>query len=211
MSKTEDLSLRYLRQFKRPQFKIEPFPYAELLNAQKPLEIEIGCGKAKFIIQRAATHPEINFLAIDRVAKWMNVGKRRAEKRPLENLKFMRVDAWVMLDHYLPPESVDVFHIYFPDPWPKKKHLRRRLVTVHLLKALYERLKSGGRIYLASDFTDYFFSMQEVVRDSGLPWAVRQSRNQRLQDDVLMKTNYEIKYEAEGRQLNYMELTKICV
>lgn len=172
----------------------------------QPLEVEIGCGKGKFLVARAQIFPEINFLGLDRVAKWMKVGERRGEKRKLENLKFLKAEVREFLET-VPDETVSIFHIYFPDPWPKRRHHGRRLIQAEFLNTLRAKLLPGGLIEIATDDEDYYAHIRRVVQAAG-PWAsMRETVNERLFHPEA-KTNYELKFEAVGRNLHYLELKK---
>ncbi|MDH3216450.1 MAG: tRNA (guanosine(46)-N7)-methyltransferase TrmB [Candidatus Krumholzibacteria bacterium] len=181
---------------------------SRIFENPNPIEIEIGCGKAKFLIARAQQHPEINFLGIDVVWKWMKYGVERSGKRGLTNIKYVKSDAREVIKYGIPSWSVSIFHIYFPDPWPKRRHRKRRLITGEFLKLLHSRLTNDGLIELATDHVDYFVQMQGAVVQSGLSWQrVEVTRNRRL-FEALAKTNYELKYESAGRTLRYLELQK---
>ena len=179
-----------------------------LFGNSHPLEVEIGCGKGKFLIARAMENPYINFLAVDVVWKWMKYGVRWSEKRALENIKFSKADVKEIIQYGLAPESVAVFHVYFPDPWPKRRHRKRRLVAGAFLELLHSRLVPRGLIELATDHPDYFKQMRAAVVQSGIHWRrVVETADERL-FTAQSKTNYEFKYEAAGRRLNYLELQK---
>ena len=135
---------------------------SEIFSGARPVEIEIGCGKGKFLIGRSQAHPEIQFLGIDRVGKWMKIGAKRSEKRNLPNLRFLKSDIRLILEK-VPPEGVSVFHIYFPDPWPKRRHRKRRLVNAGFLLLLWEKLRPGGLIEMATDDLDYFTAMKKAA------------------------------------------------
>ncbi len=191
----------------RPRFTACPFP--EFLASGLPLEIEIGCGKGKFITARAGQNPAANFLAIDKAGKWLKRRRLSAEKRGQANLKFLVADAREVIREFVPAERVCLFHVYFPDPWPKRRHRTRRLLTAEMLRLLYERLVPGGWVYAATDDTDYFAAIKEAVRACACPWTMRESKNERLACDVeLPMTNYEAKFHAQGRDLHYLELRK---
>lgn len=173
----------------------------------RPLEIEIGCGRGKFLVARAQSDPATNFIGLDRDRKWMKVGVWRCEKRGLGNLVFIHSDTREFLLE-IPPESVSVFHIYFPDPWPKRRHHKRRLVGFDFLMLLNARLRARGRVEIATDDADYFDQIREAAQRTGSFWtSVRESRNQRLAFPDF-KTSYELRYEAAARDLYYMELVK---
>ena len=191
----------------RPRYPDCPFP--ELLASESPLEVEIGCGKGKFITARAEKNPGINFLAMDKAGKWLKRRRLSAEKRGLSNLKFLVADAREIIRDHLPRERVSMFHIYFPDPWPKRRHRDRRLVTAEFLRQLYERLVRGGFVYAATDDADYFLAFKEAIEKSGCAWMLRETKNERMVCDVeLPMTNYETKFHTEGRDLHYLEARK---
>ena len=179
----------------------------QIFGNERPVEIDIGCGKGKFLLARAEASPEINFLGIDRVAKWMRIGEKRSQKRNLENLKFLKTECREFLAG-LSPESISAFHIYFPDPWPKRRHRRRRLVSADFLGLLHSRLGLGGLIEMATDDADYRGAMKKAVEQTTQLWkTVRESVNERLAY-AMLKTNYELKFEAAGRPLYYLELER---
>lgn len=171
-------------------------------NSNSP-EVEIGCGTGGFLLERAARYPGINFLGIDRVSKWMKAGQKKSEKMDLGNLRFLKAHAASVLERLL-PGTVLAFHIYFPDPWPKRRHRRRRLLTKDFLELLRGRLVAGGRIETATDDEDYFMQIKKAVE--GIPWGSRREGDRRLFGEG--KTNYENKYQAAGRRLYYLELQK---
>lgn len=172
------------------------------------LEVEIGCGKGKFLFARGIAHPEIDFIGIDRAGRSMRHGREKLEKQRLSNLKFIKARADFFVQEELKSESVSVFHIYFPDPWPKKRHHKRRLLQDAFFKLLHSRLAPGGRIEIATDFENYFAQIQFEVKVTRNLWSdVRLSVNERLFCPEF-KTNYELKYEKAGKPLYYLELLK---
>jgi tRNA (guanine-N7-)-methyltransferase len=183
-------------------------PFCEVFGNDNPVEVEIGCGKGKFLLARSLEHPGINFLGIDVSWKWMKHGVERSNKRALDNLKFVRGDARELLATGIPDNSVSVFHIYFPDPWPKRRHRRRRLVTGGFLSLLAGRLVSNGIIELATDHDDYCMLMRRAVVQSGVEWSTAVEKTNDRLFATQAKTNYELKYETAGRSLRYIELVK---
>jgi tRNA (guanine-N7-)-methyltransferase len=186
--------------------KYDPVVFSECFGNTHPVEMEIGCGKGKFLVARAIENPEINFFGIDRVSKFMNIGKTRAQKRALPNIRFLRAEARAFLTEAIAPASVSIFHIYFPDPWPKRRHQVRRVFTPKLLELLHARLVPGGLVEIATDDKDYFAAMQKTIAATAQLWEnVRESVNERILDGM-NKTNYELKWAAQGRPLYYAEL-----
>jgi len=180
----------------------------EICPPERPLEVEIGCGKGKFLLARAAEAPHIFIIGVDYSWKWMKVGVERAGKRALGNVAFYRGEALEFLRKFVPPERVSVFHIYFPDPWPKRRHRKRRLVKGPFLALLYERLVPGGLVELATDDFDYSIQMKAAAIESGVPWSdQRDSTNQRLFPGGV-ETSYEAKYAAQGKKIYYLELRR---
>lgn len=187
--------------------KDKPFVPAEFFGNAAPLELEIGCGKGKFLVARAEESADRNFIGLDRVGKWMKIGDRRGGKRQLSNILFIKSDALEFLK-VLEPACAEIIHMYFPDPWPKRRHRARRLFTASFLVTLYSKLKPGGLIELATDDEDYFGQMKRSVDEAPLSWAARRETiNERISHPHL-KTNYEAKFAAAGRRLHYMELKK---
>ena len=155
---------------------------------------------------RSIENPGTNFLGIDRVSKFMNIGKKRAHKRALPNIRFIRAEARAFLTEAIAPGSVSIFHVYFPDPWPKRRHQVRRVFTSELLTLLHARLVPGGLVEIATDDKDYFDAMKKTIAATKELWEnVRETVNERILGGM-NKTSYEIKWAAEGRSLYYAEL-----
>ena len=185
-----------------------PIVFSEFFGNFNPVEMEIGCGKGKFLVARSIENPGTNFLGIDRVSKFMNIGKTRAQKRALPNIRFIRAEARAFLTEAIVPASVSVFHIYFPDPWPKRRHQARRVFKEEFLKLLHARLVPGGLVEIATDDRDYFEAMKKTIAATAELWEnVRETVNERILDGM-NKTNYELKWAAQGRSLFYAELKK---
>lgn len=182
---------------------------ADLFPTRQPLEIEIGSGKGRFLLHRAEAHRDRNFFGIDYRWRFLKEGVLRAEQRGLTNLVFMKTEADEVIPHLVPPASVEVFHIYFPDPWHKKKHRKRRLLTPEFFKRLHASLVPGGMLELATDNFDYMIAFKAALVEAGdtLWTGVRESRNQRILDPGV-QTHFEAKYTRAGRDLYYMELRK---
>ena len=138
----------------------------------------------------------------------MRIGQKKLDKRNLANLQFLQAEIREFLTR-VPGQSVSAFHIYFPDPWPKRRHRSRRVVTAEFLEILDQKLAPAGSVELATDDADYFEQMKNAAAATASLWKqVQECRNQRIKDPHI-KTNYELKYEAVGRDLYYLELWKI--
>ena len=180
----------------------------KLFNNEHPLELEIGSGKGKFLLARAQAHPEVNFVGIDYIWKFLKIGHTRAEKRNLTNLHYFKAEANEVIDRYTPSGSISVCHIYFPDPWHKRRHNKRRLLTADFFRRLHDRISNDGSVQLATDNFDYLVAFRSSIAEVESMWAsIRETRNERIFEPEI-KTNFELKYEAEGRDLYYIELRK---
>ncbi|MBU9889237.1 MAG: tRNA (guanosine(46)-N7)-methyltransferase TrmB [Candidatus Omnitrophica bacterium] len=186
-----------------------PLVFKDLFGNSNPVELEIGCGKGKFLLERALADPATNFIGIDRVVKWMRRRKDRVEREGTPNIRFLRAEARAFLTGAVPPESLSMIHLYFPDPWPKRRHRDRRVLTEDFLRLMQSRLMSRGKLEIATDHPDYYDSMKKTVAAAPGLWDnARETRNERIVGRT-QKTNYELKFEAEGKPLFYMELVKL--
>lgn len=198
---------------RRPDPRLLDRSYAgtvfDLFAQRWPLEIEIGAGRGRFLLHRAAAHPDRNFLGIDYRRRFLREGVERAERRGLANLLFCQSEAEEVVPHLVPDESIEVFHIYFPDPWHKRKHHKRRLLTPSFFKLLHRGLQPGGRLELATDNFDYFIAVRRAIVEAGdtLWSAAAERRNERIMDPGV-QTHFEAKYARAGRDLYYLELVK---
>jgi tRNA (guanine-N7-)-methyltransferase len=162
--------------------------------------VEIGSGKGRFIIKSAAENPDKNFLGIEKSLKYTRVLNKHAEKSGLTNLRLLNAEAGYFVSKYIPENSVSECHIYFPDPWPKKRHNKRRLINSSFLQAVTLSLKPGGCIYYATDFKDYFDQIVEVSRAcKEIEEIIYQEINPADEDPEAALTNYERKYLIQGR------------
>jgi tRNA (guanine-N7-)-methyltransferase len=140
-----------------------PLSLYDHFDSSKPLEVDVGCGLGRFLMARATAHPEIQFLGIDRMLKRIRRLDRKICRANLNNARLLRLEAFYSLEYLLPPKSVDTFHIYFPDPWPKRRHHQRRLFSEAFLDLLFNCLKSDGTVQIATDHADYFENIKRVT------------------------------------------------
>ncbi len=121
-----------------------------------PLEIDLGCGDGSFVTELARRHPERNFIGIERLLGRVRSTCRKAARENLANLRVLRLEIAYAVRYLVPAESVATFHLLFPDPWPKTRHHRRRIVTAEFLESIRHALVPGGNLRIATDQADYF-------------------------------------------------------
>ena len=141
---------------------VERLNLAELFPKAQPLEVELGCGDASFLVEYARRNPEINFIGVERLLGRISKLDRKGRRAGLANLRGVRIESAYFLQWLLPPHSAAALHVYFPDPWPKQKHRRHRLVGENFPALARTALAPGGTVYLRTDDADYFQQMAEV-------------------------------------------------
>lgn len=173
------------------------------------VHVEIGSGKGTFLVHQAKAHPDVNFLGIEWARKYYRYAVDRIGRWELANVRIIRADAVTFLSESVPDGSVDCFHVYFPDPWPKKRHRKRRLIQPSNMSVLMRCLKGGGEIRLATDHAEYFEQMREVMSlyRSELE-EIAFTRPAGAEDGELTGTNYERKYIRDQRKTHTLALRK---
>ena len=160
MSDTK-LAVDSLRVF--PENWLDPLPLAGLYAAPQPLEVDVGCGKGRFLLARTAAHPQVNFLGIDRMLRRVRKVDRKAVRRGLANLRLLRCEAYYAVTYLLPADAVSTYYIFFPDPWPKKRHHQHRLFDPPFVEALHRTLVPGGAFHFATDHLPYFEEVRQIM------------------------------------------------
>ena len=172
-------------------FSIEP---DLLFGRTAPLEVEIGAGRGDFIMGRAAVAPNRNFLAIELSTSLSQFMALRIGGARLSNVRILRADARAMVNLFLPSGSVNAYHIYFPDPWPKTRHAKHRLFTHFFVANLYRTLAFEGSLHVATDVEEYANSIFSLLREQGFL---------RSKETVagLQATGFARRFITEGRTL----------
>lgn len=147
---------------------LERLDWAAVFSNARPVEVELGAGDGTFLVEWAAAHPEQNFLGVERLLGRLRKIDRRGRRRGLTNLRGLRLEAAYVLEWMIPPGSVATLHVYFPDPWPKKRHHKRRLVNARFVELAHRTLVADGRLHLRTDDAPYFAEMEEVFAASPL-------------------------------------------
>lgn len=148
----------------RPTSLVDRLDFAGVFRRPQPVEVELGSGDGSFLLEYARRHPERNFLGVERLRGRLRKLDRKGTRAGLENLRGLRFEAGYCLEYLLPLESLCALHVYFPDPWPKRRHWRRRLVHERFPELALRVLTPGGCVHLRTDDPPYFAQMQAVFQ-----------------------------------------------
>ena len=181
-----------------------PFDLDRLLPGS-PWEVELGFGKGRFLLRRAGEDPGRRFLGIEVAGKYFRLAARRAERLGLANVLLLRAEALYALSVLLPRGFAAAVHVYFPDPWPKSRHQKRRLFDRDTVDLVLDLLAPGGRLFFATDFLSYGEAVAELLRRCPAVTAMVAARDRPWPDGA--RTNYEAKYVREGRPILRLEAT----
>ena len=140
----------------------EPMDFEAIFGNKNPVIIEIGFGMGESTLKIAKANPDKNYIGIEVFLYGFSKLLANASKENVTNLKLMRFDAVQVLQDMVPDNSVDGFHVFFPDPWPKKRHHKKRLIQVPFATLLASKLKKGGYIYCVTDWEEYAEQMLKV-------------------------------------------------
>ncbi|MBI5395691.1 MAG: tRNA (guanosine(46)-N7)-methyltransferase TrmB [Verrucomicrobia bacterium] len=141
----------------------ERLDWARVFPKAQPIEVDLGCGDGTLLLHWAKKFPDRNWLGVERLKGRILKLERKAPRLGItDNLRGLRIESGYAVEWMFPPASVAAYHIYFPDPWPKKRHHKRRLFQPEFVAALHRSLVAAGLVNLATDHRDYFAQMLEV-------------------------------------------------
>jgi tRNA (guanine-N7-)-methyltransferase len=166
-----------------------------LFGNTNPVAMEIGSGKGRFLIGSATEQPDWNFIGVEKSLHYHRVIRDRVLRRGLTNVRLVNHDAFLVLQKMIAAESLAEVHIYFPDPWPRKREQKRRIIRREVLEELRRVLRPGGTGIYVTDHREYFEAAAPLVEQ-----VFRSERRVPGPDDP-PRTNYEAKYRAEGREI----------
>lgn len=175
-----------------------PIRWPELFGNDHPVELEIGMGKGTFLVEQAKARPEVNFFGIEWANWYWRYASDRLRRHGCLNARTVRAEALFFLREHVADASLSVLHVYFPDPWPKARHHKRRLVQQPFLAEAHRILLPGGRLQIVTDHSDYFEQIESVVKASPLN-IVEYNRPGSAGEGEFVGTNFERKYRREGR------------
>jgi len=176
--------------------------WAEVFGRSAPVEVEVGSGKGLFLANAAGAHPGRDYLGIELAKKYAHLGAVRLAKLNMANAKMLPGDARRFLHLFVPEASLSAVHIYFPDPWWKKKHRKRRVFCDPFVQDVARVLMPRGDFHIATDVEEYFGVMMELMANH--PEFAEQPRPEPkpAEHDLDYLTNFERKYRIEGRPIH---------
>ncbi len=182
--------------------------FAVLYGNSNPVEIEIGSGKGTFLVHRAKARPDVNFLGIEWARAFCQYAADRMCRWGLSNVRMLRADAQDLFTRRVPDDSLQRVHIYFPDPWPRLRHHKRRLIKSSFVSILHAKLRIGGQLAVVTDHRDYARQIEwSILSQKGFA-TVPFPTTHGAQEDEIVGTNFERKYVAEGRAFYDLAMMK---
>jgi tRNA (guanine-N7-)-methyltransferase len=182
-----------------------PLDLERLVPPARAWEVELGFGKGRYLLQRAESEPDRGFVGIEMAGSYYRLARRRMCRRELGNTLLLHGEALYLLSVVLPRGFASAVHVYFPDPWPKVRHQKRRLFDAETIDLVLDLLTRQGRLFFATDFLEYGEAVREIldsfpaveVEEISGPWP----------DGP--RTNYEAKYQREGRPILRLEVSRV--
>ncbi|MCD6165867.1 tRNA (guanosine(46)-N7)-methyltransferase TrmB [bacterium] len=176
-----------------------PCNWSRIFGNNNPVIIEIGPGKGQFLFRMASEYPDINFLGIEWAGRYFKILCERLPKRNLPNIRLIKADARELFTNWIPTKSVQEVHVYFPDPWPKKRQQKHRLLNEDFIRQLGIVLQAKGKFCFATDVQSYFEEIKQLLTQCDRMQLVFEKVYH--PDDPLgaLRSNFEVKYKQEGR------------
>lgn len=185
-----------------------PIDPLKLFGRPGPFEIEVGFGTGVFLSLYAQDNPDVNLLGVEKAKGEVYRAADKVRRRFLTNVRAVACDALYFLEEFIAPESVDAFHVYYSDPWPKKRHHKRRVWRPEFTALVHRALKPAGLLYLKTDVTAYFEVINEVMEATE---GMEKRVEQRIDLEPLRRdyeTNFQRKAREAGHPLHYQEWKK---
>ena len=172
----------------------------KIFGRKARLHVDLGCGDGSFLRAVAHRMPEKNFLGIERLLGRIRNAARKAAD--LSNVRLLQIESSYGVRYLLPAESVETFYLLFPDPWPKRRHHRHRIVTSDFLNSIHVALEKKGVIHIATDHRDYFRKIKDIA-ESNPGFAIVEL------DVELPPTGFELIFRQKGTPIQWLALRKI--
>jgi tRNA (guanine-N7-)-methyltransferase len=178
-----------------------PVSWLEVFGDDHPVELEIGSGKGLFLANAASANPGRNFFGIELARKYARRAAERLARRELTNVRVLPGDARIFLSRYVPPSSLSAVHVYFPDPWWKTRHRKRRVFAEPLVIDLERTLLPGGDLWVATDVEEYYGVIRALMATHPRFQIQPEPVPRTPEHDLDYLTSFERKYRIEGRPI----------
>ena len=165
--------------------------WTKLFATTNPVELDVGCGRGMFLVNASTTQPDRNFLGVELDFTEGRRGAKRLFKRQQSNARVIGGDANFLLDHLIRPASLAAVHVYFPDPWWKRKHRRRRLFTDLFADRVARALQPGGKLHMWTDVADYFKIVEALLKHHALFAPLPQPEERPAANHLDYQTSFE--------------------
>ena len=173
----------------------------KIFGRRAALHVDLGCGDGSFLCALAQRMPGKNFLGIERLLGRFRSAAVKAAK--IRNVRVLRMESSYVVRYLLPPRSVETFYLLFPDPWPKRRHWRRRIVTPDLLNAISRALVHGGTLLIATDHVSYLEKIKEIAQ-TNLDLAIVDPANVDLPQSRFARV-----FQQKGVAIHWLDLRKV--
>ena len=187
---------------------------SDIFGNDHPLEIDLGCGDGSFLIEMAKHYPERNFLGIERLLGRVRGVCKRIQELGLTNVMVLRLESQYTLEYLLAPASVSRLHLLCPDPWPKARHHKRRLVQQEFLHILQKTLSPSGEFLFKTDHPEYYKWVLDQLAEFNTA-NPQDSLNRALWPDdkegesfFYPKTDFQRLWERQGKKIKYLKFKK---
>lgn len=185
-----------------PESYVDRLNFGAIFGRTAALQVDLGCGDGSFLTALAERMSEKNFLGVERLAGRIRSAARKAAG--LNNVRLLRVETYYAVRYLLPPASVETFYLLFPDPWPKRRHCRRRIVTSDFLSAVATALAENGTLRIATDQSEYFEDIRRFAEQSREFVPIKEDGH-----GDLPASPFEKRFQSAGATIYRLELRKV--
>ncbi len=182
---------------------LPPWRTPRLFGNHNPLEIDAGSGKGRFLLARAQNNPAVNFIGIERQNNRVQKVARKAARANLQNVRLVKAEITFILENMIADGAIQTLYVFYPDPWPKRRHHNRRLMQPAFLDLACQKLQHGGKLHFATDNVDY-----AAVAKQHLEHHHTLRPCEPFQPTIAEKTDFELIFEAHGLYANRFSVQK---
>ncbi|MCI5071366.1 hypothetical protein MRY82_00285 [bacterium] len=184
----------------------KPLNFVDLFAKTQDIHLEIGVGKGRYLKEIAQDRPDLNFIGLEKSIKWFKKAEEKVHKKLGLNDQVVLIHAYAeeLFGGYLEDKSLAAIHILFPDPWPKRRHLPRRIFSTDNIKHFHTILRDKGCIYFATDYLEYFEDVKKLFMNDFV-----EQFSFKVVEPFAYTTNFQAKYQLENRSMGFAIIHKI--